>query len=72
MRRSPPTRGATGTLGDFYCRTYARVALLPYLGGTIVHLVRLVRGDAVIRFPDEVDYVVVFLGGYAGWVSCCS
>lgn len=55
-----------GSMGDFYYRTYAGVALLPYVGGTIVHVVRLMNGNAVIHIPFAVDYVVVFVGGYAG------
>lgn len=51
---------------DFYFRTFAKAALLPYIGGTIVHLVRLITGHEVIRIPFEVDYFIVFVGGYAG------
>lgn len=50
----------------FFYRTFARVALLPYLGGTILHLVRIGGGQAEMHIPFEVDYFIVFIGGYAG------
>ena len=50
--------------GAFYYRTFALAALLPYIGGTVIHLLRLVNGE--LEIPIEADYVIVFIGGYAG------
>ena len=48
----------------FYYRTFALAALLPYIGGTVIHVLRLVKGQ--LDIPFEADYVIVLLGGYAG------
>ena len=50
----------------FYYKTFARVCLLPYIGGTVIHLLRLIFGFPIEEIPFEVDWVVVLIGGYAG------
>ncbi len=48
----------------FY-RTFAWVALLPYVGGTVFHGLRLARRFTAEEMPYPVDWVVVVVGGYA-------
>ena len=50
----------------FYYRTFARVALLPYIGGTVIHVVRLICDVPITDIPFAVDWFVVIIGGYAG------
>ena len=45
--------------------TFARVALVPYLGGTVFHVLRLVLDFPTDAMPYELDWVVLVLGGYA-------
>jgi len=49
-----------------YYNTFARVCVLPYAGGSIIHFLRLVLGFPIEQIPFEVDWVVVLIGGYAG------
>ena len=49
----------------FFRATFARVALVPYVGGTIFHALRLVFDLPIEDMPYELDWVVVVLGGYA-------
>ena len=51
---------------SFYYRTFARLALLPYIGGTVIHILRLVYDFPLDEIPYEVDWLVVIIGGYAG------
>ena len=51
---------------SFYYKTFARVCLLPYIGGTIFHILRLVYKFPIEEMPCEVDGVVVVIGGYGG------
>ncbi len=53
-------------LKALYYKTFARVALLPYVGGTIIHILRLIYDLPLEQMPNSVDWVVVFIGGYAG------
>lgn len=49
----------------FFRSTFARVALAPYIGGTVFHVLRLVLGFPIEEMPCELDWVVLVLGGYA-------
>lgn len=49
-----------------YFKSFARVCLLPYIGGTIIHIIRLIYHLPITEVPVEVDWVVVTVGGYAG------
>ena len=49
----------------FFFKTFARVALIPYVGGTIFHVLRLTLGFPIEEMPYELDWVVIVLGGYA-------
>ena len=53
-------------MNTLYFRSFARVCLLPYIGGTIIHILRLVYHLPITEIPVEVDWVVVTVGGYAG------
>ena len=53
-------------VNSFYYKTFARVALLPYVGGTIIHILRLIYDFPIEQMPTEVDWVVIVIGGYAG------
>ena len=53
-------------LKALYYKTFVRVALLPYVGGTIIHILRLIYDFPIEQMPTEVDWVVVVIGGYAG------
>ena len=51
---------------SFYYKTFARVCLLPYIGGTILHILRLIYDFPIAELPFEVDWVIVLIGGYGG------
>ncbi len=53
-------------MSSFYFKTFARVALLPYIGGTVIHILRLIYNFPITEIPFEVDWLVVIIGGYAG------
>ena len=53
-------------MSSFYFKTFARVALLPYIGGTVIHILRLIYNFPIDEIPFEVDWLVVIIGGYAG------
>ena len=53
-------------MNSFYFKTFARVALLPYVGGSVIHIVRLIYNFPIDKIPFEVDWFVVTIGGYAG------
>ena len=53
-------------MSSFYFKTFARLALLPYIGGTVIHILRLIYDLPIDRIPFEVDWLVVIIGGYAG------
>lgn len=50
----------------FYFKTFARICLIPYIGGTIIHLIRLIWNISLVEIPFEVDWLIVILGGYGG------
>ena len=51
---------------NLYYKTFAKVAVLVYLGGTIIHISRLIFDFPITKMPVQVDWFVVLLGGYAG------
>ncbi len=51
---------------SLYFRTFARICLLPYIGGTILHILRLIYDFPMEKIPWEVDWVIVILGSYGG------
>src|SRR6185295_17983851 len=51
---------------SFYYNTFARVCLLPYIGGIIIHILRLIYDFPIEEIPWEVDWVVLVIGGYGG------
>ena len=53
-------------MNSFYYRTFARVCLMPYIGGTIIHILRIIFNFPIEEIPWEVDWVIVVIGGYAG------
>ena len=53
-------------MNSFYYKTFARLALLPYIGGTVIHIVRLIYNFPLDEMPWEADWLVVLIGGYAG------
>jgi len=53
-------------MNSFYYKTFARLALLPYVGGTVIHILRLIYDFSLEEFPFEADWLVVVVGGYAG------
>ncbi len=53
-------------MNSFYYKTFARLALLPYIGGTVIHIVRLIVDFPIDEMPWEADWLVVLVGGYAG------
>ena len=40
--------------------------MLPYIGGTVVHIFRLIYNFSLEQMPFEADWLVVVVGGYAG------
>ena len=53
-------------MSSFYFKSFARLALLPYIGGTVIHILRLIYDFPIEEMPFEADWVVVVIGGYAG------
>jgi len=53
-------------MSSFYYKTFARVCLLPYIGGTIIHILRIIYDFPLEEIPFEADWLVVVVGGYAG------
>jgi len=53
-------------MNSFYFKTFARLALLPYIGGTVIHILRLIYNLPIDEIPFEADWLVVIVGGYAG------
>ena len=53
-------------MNSFYYKTFARLALLPYVGGTVIHILRLLYDLSYEEMPFETDWLVVVVGGYAG------
>ncbi len=51
---------------SFYFKTFARLALVPYIGGTVIHLLRLIYNFSIDEMPFEADWLIVIIGGYAG------
>ena len=49
----------------FYFKTFSKIAILPYIGGTILHILRLIYYFPIEEMPYEVDVVVVLFGSYA-------
>ena len=53
-------------MNSFYFKTFARVCLLPYIGGTVIHILRLIYNFSFEDIPFEVDWFIVVIGGYGG------
>jgi len=53
-------------MNSFYYKTFARLAILPYVGGTVIHIFRLIYNLSYEDIPFEADWLVVVVGGYAG------
>jgi len=49
----------------FYYRTFAKVAIVPYVGGTIAHILRLIYKFPIEEAPFWIHWIVVLFGGYA-------
>ena len=50
---------------SFHFRTFAKAALLPYIGGTIAHTLRLIYKFPIEEAPFWTHWAIVLLGGYA-------
>ncbi len=53
-------------MSSFYYKTFARVCLLPYIGGTIIHILRIIYDFPIEEIPLEIDWFIVVIGGYGG------
>ena len=51
-------------LEPFYYRTFAKVAVIPYVGGTVAHTLRLIYKFPIIEMPSWIHWVIVLVGGY--------
>ncbi len=51
----------------FYFRTFSKVAILPYIGGTVAHTLRLIYKFPIVETPFWIHWVIVFLAGYASF-----
>ncbi len=49
----------------FYFRTFAKVALVPYVGGSIAHTLRLIYEFPIVEAPHWIHWGIVLIGGYA-------
>ena len=52
-------------MDSFYFRTFAKAAILPYIGGTVAHTLRLIFKFPVEQAPNWIHWPIVVLGGYA-------
>ena len=50
---------------SIYFRTFAKVAIVPYIGGTVAHTLRLIYKFPIVEAPFWIHWVIVLLGGYA-------
>jgi len=53
-------------MNSFYYKTFARLAMIPYIGGTVIHILRLIFNFSYEEIPFEVDWLIIIIGGYAG------
>ena len=53
-------------MSSFYYKTFARVCLLPYIGGTIIQILRIIYDFPIEEIPSEIDWFIVVIGGYGG------
>ena len=53
-------------MNSFYYKTFARLAMLPYVGGTVIHILRLIYDFSIEEIPFEADWLIVIIGGYSG------
>ena len=53
-------------MSAFYYKTFARVCLLPYIGGTIIQILRIIYDFPINEIPFEIDWFIVVIGGYGG------
>lgn len=53
-------------MNSFYYKSFARLAMLPYIGGTVIHILRLIYNFSLEEIPFEADWLIVVVGGYAG------
>ena len=49
----------------FYYKTFAKVAIVPYVGGTVAHTLRLIYKLPLEEAPFWTHWAIVLLGGYA-------
>jgi len=40
--------------------------MLPYVGGTILHILRLIYNIKIEDIPFEIDWFIILIGGYGG------
>ena len=50
-----PTGAPTMSSDSFYFKTFARLALLPYIGGTVVHILRLIYNFSIDEMPFDLN-----------------
>ncbi len=51
-------------LSDFHFRTFARLAVVPYAGGTVAHTLRLIYKFPLTEAPFWIHWIIVIIGGY--------
>ena len=49
----------------FYFETFAKVAVIPYIGGTVAHTLRLIYKFPIEETPFWIHWVIVLVAGYA-------
>lgn len=49
---------------SFYFNTFAKVAIIPYVGGTIAHTLRLVYKLPLEEAPSWIHWAIVVVGSY--------
>ena len=52
----------------FYFQTFTKIAVIPYIGGTIAHLLRLIYKFPLEAAPMWIHWAIVIVGGYA-WIG---
>ena len=40
--------------------------MIPYIGGAVIHILRLIFNFSYEEIPFEVDWLIIIIGGYAG------
>ena len=52
---------------NFYFRTFARIAVVSYVGGAFAHTLRLIFRFPLVEAPAWIHWPIIFTAGYASF-----